>query len=245
MARKKKKKTKLTAHYKKIMALLSLICAVYFSVYYPELLPEANVSNSVSEETDFSGEASVEVNGNKPTFTEDEIVDQSFEKYGEQDSLGRCTTAVACVGQDIMPTEKRESIARIKPTGWKQNKYPGVVRSKPPYLYNRCHLIGFQLTGENDNDKNFVTGTRYLNVDGMLPYENMVASYVKESGNHVMYRVTPVFEGDNLLCSGVNIEALSVEDGGAGICFNVFCYNVQPGVVLNYADGSNWLEEQT
>ena len=122
MARKKKKKTKLTAHYKKIMALLSLICAVYFSVYYPELLPEANVSSSVSEETDFSGEASVEVNGNKPTFTEDEIVDQSFEKYGEQDSLGRCTTAVACVGQDIMPTEKRESIARIKPTGWKQNK---------------------------------------------------------------------------------------------------------------------------
>ena len=164
-------------------------------------------------------------------------------RYGEQDALGRCTTAVACVGQDIMPTEKRESIARIKPTGWKQNKYPGVVRSKPPYLYNRCHLIGFQLTGENDNDKNFVTGTRYLNVDGMLPYENMVASYVKETGNHVMYRVTPDFEGNNLLCSGVTIEALSVEDGGEGICFNVYCYNVQPGVVLNYADGSNWLDE--
>ena len=243
MAKRKKKSTKKTAHYKKIFLLLALICSVYLSVTHPELLSDANVASV--EETDFSGDASVEVNGNKPTFTEDEIVDKSFERYGEQDSLGRFTAAVACVGQDIMPTEKRESIARIKPTGWVQNKYPGVVKSRPPYLYNRCHLIGFQLTGENDNDKNFVTGTRYLNVDGMLPYENMVASYVKESGNHVMYRVTPVFQGDNLLCDGVNIEALSVEDGGEGICFNVFCYNVQPGVVLNYADGTNWLEKDS
>ena len=243
MAKKKRKRTKKTAHYKEFMLLLSLICAVYLSVCHPELLPDASAVSDVNVDSEFSGNASIEVNGNKPTFTEDEIVDQSFEEYGEQDALGRCTTAVACVGQDIMPTEKRESIARIKPTGWVQNKYPGVVKSKPPYLYNRCHLIGFQLTGENDNDKNFVTGTRYLNVDGMLPYENMVASYVKETGNHVMYRVTPDFEGNNLLCSGVTIEALSVEDGGEGICFNVYCYNVQPGVVLNYADGSNWLDE--
>jgi len=241
MATKKRKKKKKTAHYyKKIIFLLALLCSVYLSIYHPELISGADY-----ESPDYSGVAAVEVNDNKPTFTEDEIVDQSFEKYGEKDVLGRCTTAVACIGQDIMPTEKRESIARIKPTGWKQNKYPGVVNSKPPYLYNRCHLIGFQLTGENDNDKNFVTGTRYLNVEGMLPYENMVASYVKESGNHVMYRVTPVFEGDNLLCNGVIIEALSVEDGGEGISFNVYCYNIQPGVALDYSDGSNRLDEET
>jgi DNA-entry nuclease len=147
---------------------------------------------------------------------------------------------MACIGTELMPTEERESIGSVKPTGWNQNKYPGIVDSDPPYLYNRCHLIGFQLTGENANEKNLVTGTRYMNVEGMLPYENMVADYIYATGNHVLYRVTPVFEGANLLCSGVQMEAYSVEDSGAGICFNVYCYNVQPGVVINYEDGSNW-----
>ena len=226
MAKRKKKSTKKTAHYKKIFLLLALICSVYLSVTHPELLSDANVASV--EETDFSGDASVEVNGNKPTFTEDEIVDKSFERYGEQDSLGRCTAAVACVGQDIMPTEKRESIARIKPTGWVQNKYPGVVKSKPPYLYNRCHLIGFQLTGENANENNLITGTRYLNTSGMLPFENMVADYIKETNNHVLYRVTPVFVGDELLARGLIMEALAAEDDGDGICFCVYVYICQP-----------------
>ncbi len=187
----------------------------------------------------YTGSASVVINGNMPTFTSSEITTQSYELYGALDSLGRCTTATACIGQDIMPTEPRGSIGTIKPTGWNQNKYPGLVDSDPPYLYNRCHLIGYQLTGENANELNLVTGTRYMNVDGMLPYENMVANYIQSTGNHVMYRVTPVFEDSNLLCTGVQIEAYSVEDSGQGICFNVFCYNVQPGVNINYADGSN------
>ena len=150
---------------------------------------------------DYSGSASVVLNGNVPSFTKDEITTISFESYGELDYLGRCTTALACLGPDLMPTKERESIAEIKPTGWNQNKYPGIVDSEPPYLYNRCHLIGYQLTGENANERNLITGTRYMNIEGMLPYENKVAAYIKETGNHVMYRVTPVFEGINLLCS--------------------------------------------
>ena len=191
----------------------------------------------------YSGEASVQLNGNVPGFSADEITTVSYEQYGSLDSLGRCTAATACVGEDIMPTEERGSIDSVKPTGWKQNKYPGIVNSTPPYLYNRCHLIGYQLTGENANEKNLITGTRFFNIEGMLPYENMVANYVRSTGNHVMYRVTPVFEGNNLLCSGVQMEAYSVEDGGKSVCFNVFCYNVQPGVAINYADGSNMSSE--
>lgn len=186
----------------------------------------------------YTGSVSVTLNDNVPTFTASEITTGSYEQYGALDSLGRCTTAIACIGQNLMPTEPRESIGSIKPTGWNQNKYPGLVDSDPPYLYNRCHLIGYQLTGENANEKNLVTGTRYMNV-GMLPYENMVADYIKSTGNHVMYRVKPEFKGNNLLCTGIQIEAYSVEDSGKGICFNVFCYNVQPGVCINYADGSN------
>ena len=191
----------------------------------------------------YSGEASVQLNGNVPGFAAEEITTVSYEQYGSLDSLGRCTAAIACVGEDIMPTEERGSIDSVKPTGWKQNKYPGIVNSTPPYLYNRCHLIGYQLTGENANEKNLITGTRFFNIEGMLPYENMVANYVRSTGNHVMYRVTPVFEGNNLLCSGVQMEAYSVEDGGKSVCFNVFCYNVQPGVAINYADGSNMSSE--
>ena len=196
-----------------------------------------------AEVTSFATSASVVVNNNVPEFTEDEITTSSYESYGELDSLGRVTTAMACIGQDLMPTTERGSIADIRPTGWQQNKYPGIVDSDPPYLYNRCHMIGYQLTGENANEKNLLTGTRYMNVEGMLPYENEVAEYIRSTGNHVMYRVTPVFEGSNLLCDGVQIEAYSVEDGGRGVSFNVFCYNVQPGVEINYADGSNELAE--
>jgi len=191
----------------------------------------------------YSDKASITLNGNIPSFATDDLLAESFESYGEFDRLGRCTVAEACIGKDLMPTEKRGSIGSVKPSGWKQNKYPGLVDSEPPYLYNRCHMIGYQLTGENANEKNLITGTRYMNVEGMLPYENMVASYVESTGNHVMYRVTPVFSGNNLLCDGVQMEALSVEDSGKGIRFNVFCYNVQPGVIINYADGSNYADE--
>ena len=193
----------------------------------------------------YSNSASVQINNNKPEFTSKEITKNSFETYSALDSLGRCGTATACVGKDIMPTEPRGNIGMVKPTGWNQNKYPGLVDSNPPYLYNRCHLIGYQLTGENANERNLVTGTRYMNVDGMLPYENKVADYVKSTGNHVMYRVTPDFTDNNLLCNGVKIEAYSVEDSGKGISFNVYCYNVQPGVDINYKDGSNKLADST
>ncbi len=187
----------------------------------------------------YSGSASVVVNNNVPGFSADEITTGSYESYGELDALGRCTPAMACLGKDLMPTEERQSISMVKPTGWDNEKYPGLVDSDPPYLYNRCHVIGFQLTGENANEQNLITGTRYMNVEGMLPYENEVANYVRSTSNHVMYRVTPVFDGNNLLCNGVRIEAYSVEDKGKGISFNVYCYNVQPGVIINYTDGSN------
>ncbi|WP_026657779.1 DNA/RNA non-specific endonuclease [Butyrivibrio sp. AC2005] len=191
----------------------------------------------------YDGKVSIAINENIPTFSSSEITTISYEKYGELDKLGRCTAAEACVGKELMPTEKRGSIGMIKPTGWNQNKYEGLVNSNPPYLYNRCHLIGYQLTGENANEKNLITGTRYFNIEGMLPYEDEVADYVKNSSNHVMYRVTPIFDGDNLLCKGVQMEAYSVEDKGKAISFNVFCYNVQPGVILNYSDGTNYKDE--
>lgn len=165
------------------------------------------------------------------------MTDQSYEYYSDLDALGRCGTACASIGQDLMPTESRGSIGMVKPTGWHTVRYDDLVDGK--YLYNRCHLIGFQLTGENANTKNLITGTRYLNIEGMLPFENMVADYVKENGNHVMYRVTPIFEGDNLLANGVLMEGYSVEDKGAGICYCVYAYNVQPGVEIDYATGDS------
>mgnify|MGYP000009454025 FL=1 len=190
----------------------------------------------------YSGKPYVEINQNVPYFADSELSTTSYEYYSDLDSLGRCGVCIASVGRDIMPTKKRGDIGSVKPTGWHTIKYAGVVDGN--YLYNRCHLIGYQLTGENANTKNLITGTRYLNVEGMLPFENMVADYVKESGNHVMYRVTPVFDGNNLLASGVLMEAKSVEDNGAGILFNVFCYNVQPGVTIDYATGDSSLEEK-
>ncbi|MBD5169863.1 MAG: DNA/RNA non-specific endonuclease [Oscillibacter sp.] len=187
----------------------------------------------------YSGEPYVALNNNEPTFLEGELTTESYEFYSDLDSLGRCGTALACVGVDLMPTEERGSIGQVKPTGWQTVKYDCVDGK---YLYNRCHLIGYQLSGENANKQNLITGTRYLNVDGMLPFENMVADYVKETENHVLYRVMPVFEGDNLVASGVVMEAKSVEDNGEGVSYNVYVYNVQPGVEIDYATGLSWLE---
>ena len=208
--------------------------------------PSGSVSQSISSDADFqlsdvpaySGDAYVAVHDNVPYFSTEDLSADSFETYGQRDSLGRCTTAWACVGQDLMPTEDRVSIGQVKPTGWHTVKYDCVDGK---YLYNRCHLIGYQLTGENANEDNLITGTRYLNTEGMLPFENLTADYIKETGNHVAYRVTPVFEGDNLLASGVLMEGWSVEDDGAGVCFCVYAYNVQPGVELDYATGDSWL----
>lgn len=188
---------------------------------------------------EFSGNPYVELNDGKANFPIGDITDVSFESYSELDELGRCGEAVACIGVDIMPTEERGAIGMIKPSGWHTVKYD-VVDGK--YLYNRCHLIGYQLTGENANEKNLITGTRYLNIDGMLPFENMVAKYVEDTGNHVMYRVTPIYEGENLVASGVIMEGYSVEDNGEGVNFNVYCYNAQPGVVIDYFTGDSWLE---
>lgn len=165
--------------------------------------------------------------------------DKSFETYGELDDLGRCTTCISSVGKELMPTEERGDISSVKPTAWHSVNYDGVGS-----LYNRCHLIGFQLTGENANKQNLITGTRYMNVKGMLPFENMIADFVKETNMHVIYRVTPVFVGDELLARGVLLEAYSVEDDGDGVCFCVFVYNVQPGIELEYTDGTSYLEGQ-
>lgn len=188
----------------------------------------------------YSGQPYVAVNDNVPFFSESDLTDVSFESYGDLDALGRCSVAYASVGTDIMPAEKRGNIGQVKPTGWHTVKYDFVDGK---YLYNRCHLIGYQLTAENANEKNLITGTRYLNVQGMLPFENMTADYVKETKNHVLYRVTPVFKGDNLVADGVLMEAESVEDKGEGVEFCVFVYNVQPGVTIDYATGDSWLDE--
>ena len=187
----------------------------------------------------YTGEPYVVVNDNVPFFKESEKTTQSYEQYSELDSLGRCGIAMANIGQDLMPTDKRGYISQVKPTGWQSVQYDNVNGKS---LYNRCHLIGFQLAGENANEKNLITGTRYMNVEGMLPFENMVADYVKETDYHVLYRVTPIFEGDNLVASGVLMEAESVEDDGEGILFNVYVYNVQPGIVIDYATGDSYLE---
>lgn len=207
---------------------------------------EKNIENvnvqapQINEIPLYSGKPYVAVNGNIPNFTELSRV--SFENYSPLDSLGRCGVAYASLSKDTMPTEERGSIGQVKPSGWQTAKYEFVDGK---YLYNRCHLIGFQLSAENANTRNLITGTRYMNVDGMLPFENMVADYIKETGNHVMYRVTPLYDGNNLVASGVLMEAKSVEDNGDGILFNVFCYNVQPGVTIDYATGNNYADGST
>ncbi len=175
----------------------------------------------------------VKINGDVPMFKAEDLTTESYETYGNLDSLGRCTVTIACIGIDLMPSEDREDINNVTPSGWVQAKYDG------KYLYNRCHLIGFQLTGENDNERNLITGTRFMNVDGMLPFEKKVAAYIKETENHVMYRATPIYEGSNLVAKGVLMEAYSVEDEGDGICFCIFVYNNQPGIVIDYATGES------
>ena len=197
-------------------------------------------SFSLEEIPAFSGEPYVILEDNQPSFSQEDLTDQAFEEYSPLDALGRCGTAYANVGLETMPTQDRESISQVKPSGWQTAEYDTDLVDGG-YLYNRCHLIGFQLTGENANEENLITGTRYLNVEGMLPFENLVADYVKETGNHVLYRVTPIFSGTELVARGVELEAMSVEDQGEGVCFHVYCYNNQPGVAIDYATGDSWL----
>ncbi len=228
--------------------ILSVLLALNFSActgkpqdiasseVHSSIAQNTKISFSLSEVPKYSGAPFVIVHDNVPYFTKEETTTKSFESYSALDRLGRCGVCVASIGPDIMPTEERGPIGSVKPTGWHSIKYEGIDGN---YLYNRYHLIGFQLTGENANEENLITGTRYLNTEGMLPFENMVADYVKETENHVMYRVTPIFEGENLLAHGVLLEGYSVEDSGAGILFCVYCYNVQPDIFIDYTDGSS------
>ena len=226
-------------HFRYLLSTVFLLCCLLLSGCSSSAADStASVTENYSLDSlpAYSGTPYVAVNNNVPVFDDADKTTVSFERYSDLDSLGRCGTAYANIGQDLMPTADRESISSVKPTGWNSVKYDFVDGKN---LYNRCHLIAFQLAGENANEKNLITGTRYFNVDGMLPFENMVADYVKETNNHVLYRVTPIFDGDNLVASGVLMEAESVEDDGEGISFCVYCYNVQPGVTIDYATGSS------
>ncbi len=238
---------------KKVYFVLAVILIAFAVVAYMNIVPPYSESDNGEVEQisldyfdytkipEFDGKKPyVVVNDNKPYFDERSYTTNSYEEYGKLDNKGRCTYAMASIGKDLMPTEERGSIGSVKPTGWHISKYDFVDGT---YLYNRCHLIGYQLTGENANKSNLITGTRYMNVQGMLPFEDMVADYVKETENHVLYRVTPIFLDNELVARGVLMEAISIEDDGDGICFNVFCYNVQPKVHINYIDGSNYSEE--
>ena len=186
---------------------------------------------------EYDSDSYIVINGNEPFFDESDYTTEAFETYSDLDSLGRCGVAYANICKEIMPTEDRQDINSVTPSGWVQNEYDFVDGG---YLYNRCHLIGHQLAGEDANEKNLITGTRCMNVQGMLPFENMVADYIDETDNHVLYRVTPIYDGNDLVASGVLMEAWSVEDSGDGVCFNVYCYNVQPGVEIDYSTGDNW-----
>ena len=218
------------------LLVITLSLGTVFSVA-PAVSAAASSKITISNVPAYSDSAWVEINNNTPYFTESEITTKVFETYSDLDGLGRCGVAYANICKDIMPAEERGTIGMIKPSGWQTVKYDFVDGK---YLYNRCHLIGYQLAGENANVKNLITGTRYLNIVGMLDFENTVSGYLEEKpNNHVLYRVTPIFKGDNLVASGVEMEGYSVEDKGKGVCFNVYCYNVQPGVTINYADGTS------
>jgi len=225
-----------------ILALALSSCDAFIDNFLSSLEGETGPESVVdlTQIPTFDGYPYVIVNNNVPFFTAEEITAVSFEKYSPLDALGRCGVAVASVGIDLMPTEERGSIGSVKPSGWQTVKYD-CVNGK--YLYNRCHLIGYQLTGENANELNLITGTRFMNVDGMLPFENMIAAYVKETENHVMYRVTPIYSGNNPVAHGVLMEAYSVEDEGDGINFNVYVYNNQPGVRIDYTTGNSKLDD--
>ena len=250
---KKKDKKKLQKYILGILATLIIALITYFYPNFEEEIHQilgTDVVNATTTITsfdlasipNFTDSPFVYINDNKPNFTEEDYTKSVFENYSELDSLGRCGVAFANICKEIMPTEPRGEIGMVKPSGWKLAKYD-IVDGK--YLYNRCHLIGYQLAGENANEKNLITGTRYLNVQGMLPFENDVARYVRETRNHVLYRVTPLFDGDNLVASGVLMEAESVEDNGGGISFCVYCYNVQPGITIDYSTGNSWRSSET
>lgn len=232
---------------KKLIVGFLSVCITLFVAVLGEFFPEIqeygaeNESAIEYEVPEYAGTAYTEINGNVPFFTQEEITIETFETYSSLDWLGRCGNAFANVSKELMPTEERGPIGMVKPSGWHTVKYPEVIEDL--YLYNRCHLIGYQLTGENANEKNLITGTRYMNVEGMLPFENMVAEYVRETNHHVLYRVTPKFTETNLVADGVLMEAYSVEDGGEGVKFCVFVHNVQPGVEIDYRTGESWLEE--
>ena len=237
MARRKKKNNDKLI--KKVLILILVLLVGYFRNDIEKfLVSKFTVSYALSDIPEYSGQKYVFINGNVPDFNEEDLKTESFESYSDLDILGRCGVAFANIGIDLMPTSDREGIGMIKPSGWQTSKYDFVDGK---YLYNRCHLIGYQLTGENANPKNLITCTRSMNAKTMLEWENKVASYIKKTGNHVLYRVTPIFKSNNLLATGVQIEAESVEDKGKGIKFNVFLYNVEDGVEINYLDGSNKL----
>ena len=221
-----------------IIALLSVAAMFVSDNLYQSKSGQHLVSEVVTLNIpDYNGKPYAEVNGNRPFFDNDDITTEVFETYSDLDYLGRCGTAYANICKELMPTEERGEIGMIKPTGWHTVKYPDIIEDR--YLYNRCHLIGYQLSGENANSANLITGTRYFNVEGMLRFENWVAEYVRETNNHVLYRVTPVFDGNDLVAKGVLMEAYSVEDNGAGVEFCVFVYNVQPGIEIDYRTGDS------
>ncbi len=234
---------------KKIIKLIVLLFAMVIVYFQDDIRlfidnffasDNANLYNSY-DIPDYTGNMSIVINNNEPMFDEKLKNTNSFESYSRLDSLNRCGVAIANIGIDLMPTEKRESIGMIKPSGWHTIKYD-IINDK--YLYNRCHLIGYQLTGENANDKNLITCTRQMNTIGMLEYENMVANYIKDTKNHVLYRATPIFEDNNLIAKGIVLEALSIEDNGKGIKFNVFIYNIQDGIEIDYLTGESRLSEE-
>lgn len=244
---KSRKKTRSLSKQIILIILVTIICTIsYFLEYKSNEVSVANVNTitfDISEIPEYSQSPYCTINNNIPSFTEEDYNLGVFENYSELDNLGRCSVAYANICKEIMPKEgqERESIGMIKPSGWQTVKYPGVIEGN--YLYNRCHLIGYQLAAENANEKNLITGTRYMNVQGMLPFENQVVDYIEENPqNHVLYRVTPVFKENNLVASGVQIESYSIEDNGRGICFNVYVYNVQPGIKIDYATGKSKLE---
>lgn len=235
---------------KNLLSLIIIIAFIVISIVFKDDIIQAtkqnaqvatsatntNINVNIEDIPEYTDQIYIEINNNLPYFEQSEYTTESFEKYSELDDLGRCGVAYANISKQTMPPEgdERGSISSVKPTGWEQAKYDG------EYLYNRCHLIGYQLSDEDANELNLITGTRYFNVNGMLPFENMVAEYINENeNNHVLYRVTPIFEDDNLLASGVEMEAYSVEDDGQGVCFNVFVYNVQPGVTIDYKTGES------
>ena len=230
---------------KKLLSLISTVLTllIFAVVFYIEYSNSAAMSATLEAIPAYDGSPYVVLYENQPDFSEEDLTTRPFEAFSTLDRLGRCGTAYANVGLELMPTEDRGDIGQVKPSGWQTARYDDIVDGK--YLYNRCHLIGFQLTGENANEENLITGTRYMNVDGMLPFEDEVADYIKETGNHVLYRVTPIYDGNDLVASGVQMEALSVEDNGRGVCFNVYVYNVQPGIEIDYATGNSWLSGET